>query len=64
MEIKIIFNFLSVCTGNFLAAASYTIANPIYPSEVKSKHVESSYKLLVKEWHVMMYNFKPYASQI
>ncbi len=64
MEFKIIFNFLSVCTGNFLAAASYTIANPIYPSEVKSKHVESSYKLLVKEWHVIMNNFKPLASQM
>ena len=34
MKYKNMFNFLTVCTGNFMAAASYTIANPIYPSEV------------------------------
>ncbi|XP_023326783.1 MFS-type transporter SLC18B1 isoform X2 [Eurytemora carolleeae] len=42
MEFKIIFNFLSVCTGNFLAAASYTIANPIYPSEALLRGVSVS----------------------
>ena len=31
---KKLFSFLVVCTGNLLAAASYTMANPMYPSEV------------------------------
>ncbi|XP_023326779.1 MFS-type transporter SLC18B1 isoform X2 [Eurytemora carolleeae] len=39
MKYKNIFNFLTVCTGNFMAAASYTIANPIYPSEALARGV-------------------------